>query len=183
MRTNVPRPFVLAALAAAALAALASTSAGASVRGCATASLALRQGPLVVPKTMQLPLLLELVNKGRSACTLEGYPRIALLSAGGAAYPFAYRDGGDEEITSRRPAAVTLRPGAAGFVLINKTPCIGNVNGRLARRVRVTPPAATGTLALASLRGLFLDYCAAGDPGHRVDVSPVEASAAATGHR
>jgi len=132
---------------------------------------------------MQLPLLLELVNDGRSACTLEGYPRIALLSAGGTVFPFAYRDGGDEEVTSRRPAKVTLRPGGAAFVLINKNPCLANVNGRLARQVRVAPPGATATLALHSLRGLLPDYCAAGDPGHRIDVSPVEASPASAEHR
>ncbi|HLW93781.1 MAG TPA: DUF4232 domain-containing protein [Solirubrobacteraceae bacterium] len=172
----MPSRLAAAALAVAALAALAGSSAGASVKSCTASSLALRQGPLVVPKTMQLPLLLELVNDGRSACTIVGYPRIVLLSAGGTVFPFAYRDGGDEEVTSRRPAAVTLRPGGVAFVLLNKSPCIGNVNGRLARQVRLTPPGTSATLALRDLRGLFPDYCAAGDPGHRVDVSPIEAS-------
>ena len=179
----MPRAVAAAALAAAALVVLAGTSAGAAVKSCATSSLALRQGPLVVPKTMQLPIMLELVNDGRAACTLEGYSRIVLLSASGTVYPFAYRDGGDEEVTSARPAAVTLRTGGVAYVLLNKLACLGNVNGRLARQARVTPPGAKSALALRSLRGFYLDYCAAGDPGHRVDVSPVEASPAATGHR
>jgi hypothetical protein len=179
----MPRRLAAATLAVAALAALAGTSAGASVKGCAASSLALRQGPLVVPKTMQLPLLLELVNDGRAACTLDGYPRIVLLSASGTVFPFAYRDGGDEEITSRRPGRVTLRPGGEAFVLLNKSACIANVNGHLARQVRVTPPGATATLSLRDLRGLFPDYCAAGDPGHHVDVSPVETSVSNAEHR
>lgn len=179
----MPRRVAAAAFAIAALAALAATTAGASVRGCATSSLALRQGPFVVPKTMQLPLLLELVNDGRSACALKGYPRIVLLSASGTVFPFAYRDGGDEEVTSSRPAAVMLRPGGAAYVLINKGPCLGNVNGRLARQVRLAPPGATATLALRSLRGLLPDYCPAGDPGHRIEVSPVTATPAGAEHR
>jgi hypothetical protein len=63
--------------------------------------------------------------------------------------------------------------------MLNKIPCVGNVNGRLARQVWVTPPGIRGVLRVRSLSGVFLDYCAAGDPGHRVDVSPVAASAAA----
>jgi len=182
MRNALPRPLAAAAIALAALALLTSTTAGASVKSCASAALALRQGPRVVPRVMQLPLLLEIVNDGHSTCTLAGYPRIALLSLSGTVYPFAYRDGGDEQVTGHRPVAVTLRPGGGAFVLINKNACIASVNGRLARQVRLTPPGGTGTLTLRSLSGYFLDYCGAGDPGHRVDVSPVEASVSGAEH-
>ncbi|HEX4035272.1 MAG TPA: DUF4232 domain-containing protein [Solirubrobacteraceae bacterium] len=176
------RLLAAAALAVALLASHASTSAGAPDKGCATSALALHQGPRVVPRTMQLPLMIEIVNDGRSACTLAGYPRIALLSSSGKVYPFAYRDGGDAEVTGHRPATVTLRPGGGAFVLINKNACIANVNGQLARQVRLTPPGGTGTLTLRSLGGVFLDYCGAGDPGHRVDVSPIAASVSAAEH-
>ena len=133
----MPRRLAAAALAVAALAALAAHERRRLRQGLRGVVAGPATGAAVVPKTMQLPLLLELVNDGRSACTLEGYPRIALLSASGTVFPFAYRDGGDEEVTSRRPATVTLRPGGAAFVLLNKNACIANVNGRLARQVRV----------------------------------------------
>jgi hypothetical protein len=172
----------LLALAVALLASLASATAGASGEHCTTSALALRQGPRVVPHTMELPVALEIVNDGHVACTLAGYPHVALLSSSGAVYPFAYRDGGDVEVTGHHPATVTLRPKGAAFVLINKSPCIASVNGRLARQVRLTPPGGAGALTLRSLGGVFLDYCGMGDPGHHVDVSPVEASLSAAEH-
>jgi Protein of unknown function (DUF4232) len=134
-----------------------------------------------VGKPGQLPILFELVDRGRSACSLEGYPRIELRGAGSTVYPFAYRDGGDSEVTGRRPAEVTLRPGSGGWIMINKTACIGNVNGRLAVGASVMAPG-SGRFLTVRLGGnvRFPDYCGSGDPGHQVDVSPVEPSIAAT---
>lgn len=177
-----PRFLAAAALTVALLASYASTSVGAQDKGCATSALSLHQGPRVVPHTMQLPLMLEIVNDGHSACTLAGYPRIALLSSRGRVYPFTYRDAGDVEVTGHRPSTVTLRPGGHAFVLINKSPCIATVQGQLVRQVRLMPPGSTGALALRSLGGVLLDYCGTGDPGHRVDVSPIVASVSAAQH-
>jgi len=147
---------------------------------CAAGGLALEQGGRVVPKTMELPLLLELVNRGRVACTLEGYPRVQLRSSSGALYAFSYRDGGDAEVTGSRPAVVTLRAGGGAWVLLNKTPCIGNVDGRLARQVWLMAPRTTAFLRLRLANVVFFDYCGPGDPGHTVDISPLEPTAAAT---
>ena len=151
-----------------------------AVAGCAAGGLALKLGVRVVPKTMQLPLRLELVNRGGAPCTLEGYPRVQLRSSSGALYAFSYREHGDAEVTARRPALVTLRPGGGAWVLLNKTPCIGNVDGRLARQVWLMAPGTTGFLRLPLGNIVLFDYCGAGDPGHTIDVSPLEPTAGAT---
>jgi hypothetical protein len=170
---------VLAAVCAALALGVASAGAG-SVAACATGGLALKLGARVVPKTDQLPQLLELVNRGGAACTLEGYPQLQLRSSSGALYGFSYRDHGDAEVTASRPRLVTLRPGAAAWVLLNKSPCLGNVDGRLAREVWLSAPGAKGFLRLRLQNVVFFDYCPAGDPGHTIDVSPLEPTAAAT---
>ena len=103
-----------------------------------------------------------------------------LRSSGGALYAFSYRDRGDAEVTAGRPVHVTLRPGGGAWVLLNKTPCIGNVAGRLARQVWLQAPGTNGYLRLRLSNVVFFDYCPAGDPGHTIDVSPLEPSAAAT---
>jgi hypothetical protein len=170
---------VLAA-AGGALALGAGVAGAGAVAGCGASGLALKQGGRVVPKTMQLPLLLELVNRGAGACTLEGYPRVQLRSSSGALYGFSYRDSGDAEVTALRPALVTLRPGGSAWVLLNKTPCIGNVDGRLARQVWLMAPGTKGFLRLRLGNVVLFDYCGPGDPGHTIDVSPLEPTAGAT---
>ncbi len=151
-----------------------------AVAVCAASGLVLKPGGALVPKTMELPLLLELVNRGGGACTLEGYPQVQLRSSGGALYAFSYREGGDAEVTARRPGVVTLRPGGGAWVLLNKTPCIGNVNGRLAREVWLKAPDSSAFLRLRLEHVVFFDYCGPGDPGHTIDVSPLEPTAART---
>ena len=170
---------VFAAVCAALAMGAAAAGAGAVV-ACGGGGLVLDLGPRVVPKTMELPLLLELVNRGRAPCTLEGYSRVQLRSSSGALYAFSYRDHGDAEVTAGRPRLVTLRPGGAAWVLLNKTPCIGNVAGRLARQVWLQAPATKGYLRLRLSNVVFFDYCGPGDPGHTIDISPVEPTAAAT---
>jgi hypothetical protein len=157
--------------------------AGALVLGLGTGAagaLTLKVGGTVVPKTMELPLLLELVNHGSATCTLDGYPRVQLRSASGTLYGYSYRDSGDVEVTAHKPAVVTVSPGHGAWVLLNKTPCIGNVDGRLVHKVWLMAPGTGGYLRLTLGNVVFFDYCGAGDPGHTIEVSPVEPSAAAT---
>ena len=170
---------VLAA-ACGALALGAGVAGAGAVAACAAGGLVLKLGVRVVPKTMQLPLLLELVNRGEGACTLAGYPRVQLRSSSGALYGFSYRDRGDAEVTGTRPGVVTLRPGGGAWVLLNKTACLGNVDGRLAREVWLMAPGTKGFLRLRLANVVFFDYCGPGDPGHTIDVSPLEPTAAAT---
>jgi hypothetical protein len=132
-------------------------------------------------KTMQHPALFALVNRGANACALEGYPRIRLHSVGGTRYPFAYRDGGDQEVTASAPTRVTLRAGATAWVLINKNTCVLNNHGRIAREIDLAPPGSGTSLHLPLASAQFgYDYCPSPDPGHRIEVSPVEPTVART---
>jgi Protein of unknown function (DUF4232) len=182
-RARAARHVLAAGCCAGALMAVIATAvagAGTPPPRCAAGALTLRAGATVVPKTMELPLLLELVNHSSATCTLDGYPRVQLRSASGTLYGYSYRDSGDLEVTAHKPALVSVSPGHGAWVLLNKTPCIGNVDGRLVHRVWLMAPGTDGYLRLTLGNVVFFDYCGAGDPGHTIDVSPVEPSAAAT---
>lgn len=147
---------------------------------CSAGVLRLRVGREVVPKTQQSPLLLALVNRGSHTCTLDGYPRIQLDSSAGAAYPFAYRDRGDDEVTHAPPGRVALRPGAVAWVMINKNHCVVRALGA-AHALRLSPPGDTAFLSLTlGAQQPIYTYCPAPDPGHYVDISPLESSASRT---
>jgi hypothetical protein len=146
-------------------------------------ALRLKIGGMVVPTTQQTPLLLALVNEGATPCTLGGYPRIRLDSKSGSSYAFAYRDRGDQEVTRRRPQRVTLQAGGDAWVMINKNHCElhTSLGMGVADRLELSPPGSRGFLRIAlESRQPTFTYCDASDPGHRVDVSPVEPSPAAT---
>jgi hypothetical protein len=130
----------------------------------------------VVPKTKQSPLLLALVNHGSRTCTLDGYPRIQLGSSAGSVYSFAYRDRGDQEVTHAAPSRLALRRGAVAWVMINKNHCVLHALGAV-HTLRLSPPGDTGFLSLTlGAQQPIYTYCAAPDPGHYVDISPLESS-------
>ena len=157
-------------------------SGAAHVGRCAAGALALGVGPAVIPKTQQEPVLLRLVNRGSVACRLDGHPRVRLAAASGAPYPFAYRDGGDQEVSGRSAVAVTLAPRTAVWVMIDKNHCELHTS-RPPPRVRwieLAPPGSVAFLRVAVRAGApHLEYCPAPDPGHRVDISAVARSPAA----
>jgi Protein of unknown function (DUF4232) len=163
----------------------ASRSASLGKPRCEADSLRLELGPArLVPKTEDSPLLLALHNIGGLSCTLKGYPRIRLVGATGTVYPFAYRNAGDQEVTRGLPRAVLVRPDATVWALINKVSCVLTDRGRVAAIVRVAPPGSATFLRVSiAASGAYLDYCAAPDPGHRVDVSPIEEDVADTSAR
>jgi hypothetical protein len=159
-----------------------SAAARVPVARCPARTLRLKIGGAVVPKTQQTPLLLAVTNSGTKTCTLEGYPRITLESKVGSPYPFAYRNRGDQEVTGRHPPRLTLRPGAVAWVMINKNHCELHIalGQGVAARLELSPPGSSAFLRIAlGRRQPPYSYCAAPDPGHYVDVSPVESSAAA----
>jgi hypothetical protein len=152
------------------------------VARCSAHALRLKIGGAVVPKTQQTPLLLALVNYGAKTCALDGYPRIRLESKVGSPYPFAYRNRGDQEVTGRRPRRVTLRPGAVAWVMINKNHCElhASLGQGVAKRLALSPPGSSAFLRITlGPRQPTYSYCPAPDPGHYVDLSPVESSTAA----
>jgi hypothetical protein len=152
------------------------------VARCSADALRLRIGGVIVPKTQQTPLLLALVKRGAKTCTLDGYPRIRLESNVGSPYPFAYRDRGDQEVTHAAPLRIVLRPGTSAWVMINKNHCElhTSLGQGVVDRLALSPPGSTAFLRikLGSRQPAF-NYCDGPDPGHYVDVSPLESSAGA----
>src|ERR1700758_5393338 len=94
---------------------MAAPSSGSRVAPCRPGVLTLASGPRLSPMTGEHGVFYELVNHGRLACTLAGYPHITLY-AGGAPLPFRYVFGGGPYVTGRPPATVTVQPGGAAWI-------------------------------------------------------------------
>lgn len=130
--------------------------------------------------TQQHTLELVLSNEAPTGCDLAGYPRVTLLGQRGTVLPFIYRDRGDQMLSSAAPAVVGLAPGADTYVAINKNACVGYTS-EMAARLFVTLPGEDQALTVAiTAQDRHLDYCPTGDPGHTVDVTPVEPTLTAT---
>lgn len=140
---------------------------------CLSSQLSLKPGPPISEPTEQSSRLLVLTNLSPTACSLDGYPTVALLDDHGASLPLRDRDGGDQVLTSRSPHPITLLPLGQAYEAINKNACVGR-DSAIATRIRLTLPDGDGTLTIALTRYPLLDYCPAGDPGHVLDIGPFE---------
>jgi hypothetical protein len=121
-----------------------------------------------------------LVNQGRTACTLDGYPSIVLYDTRGAILPFRYVHGASSYVTKAAPRPVLLPPGASAYVLVAKYRCDVGVSQNAAT-IRLTLPgnlatAVTIRISPRPLGVLLLSYCTGGpdDPGQVIGVSPIE---------
>ena len=150
-----------------------SASTAVSQSYCRSSQLRVVLGPLVSEATQQNTVILEFRNVSATRCDLRGYPSIVLSDGSGAVLPFAYHDGGDQMLTSQQPTLVVLRPGAVAYAAFNKNSCVMYAS-RSAVSGEVTPPGSSQPLAFDLRHYRILDYCRAGDPGHVVDISPVE---------
>jgi Protein of unknown function (DUF4232) len=140
---------------------------------CRSSQLRVALGPLVSEATQQNTVILEFRNVSATTCDQRGYPSIVLSDSSGAVLPFAYHQGGDQMLTSQRPTLVVLRPGAVAYAAFNKNSCVMYAS-RSAVDSEVTPPGSRQPLAFDLQHYRILDYCPGGDPGHVVDISPVE---------
>jgi hypothetical protein len=140
---------------------------------CRPSQLRITAGPRFSEATEQHTLLLVFRNISATACDMRGYPGIALYDSTGRRLSFAYWRVGDQMLTSARPALVRLPPGGYAYSAVNKNSCISftQIN---AARAEVTPPGQHEALALALPYYPILSYCGASDPGHRIDIAPVE---------
>jgi uncharacterized protein DUF4232 len=186
-RAAAVSPLLLVALAGCGTSAPAPTHP--SARGsvpCTASALRISLGAAISPATGEHADRFVLTNRSARSCVLHGYPRVA-LHRGGRRLPFAYRRGGGQYTTARRPKRVLLRPGSRAFFLVAKYRCdratIGTASG-----IRVRTPKGAWTLRLrlpANAGPGTLDYCRSypGDrrpaPGNEVEVSPLTASASA----
>lgn len=158
------------------------------VQPCRAGDLVLRYGPPVVAMTGEHAVLYQIRNRGRVACSLTGYPHVALYSAGGRALVFTYTEGHSMYVTKATPKAVVVAPARPAYVLVAKYRCdIGDLAS--AATIRLTLPGRApiilvGPATAPGLTGVAaLDYCEGGpnDPGQTVGVSPIEATPNAAG--
>ena len=143
--------------------------------GCKPGQLRLVQ-IFLSPMTGEHGSFYKLLNHGRRACTLDGYPRIRLY-AHGVALPFRYSSGGGTYVTRAAPRLVRLRPGGAAWFLVAKYRCdLGTMS--TATSMTVTLPGARAGYRMPAPYSSSMDYCRGGpsDPGQLVTVSPVVAS-------
>ena len=140
---------------------------------CRSSQLRVATGPDVSEKTEQHTLILRIRNVSATRCVVLGYPRITLLDGSGAILPFKYRQGGDQMITGAPPKAVQLAAGSTAYFALNKNACVGRAPS-VAASISVALPIDQHTFALALKRASALEYCPHGDPGHVVDLTPIE---------
>ena len=153
---------------------------------CPARSLVLKPGTSVSPTTGEHAELYSLRNRGSTACTVAGYPRVVLYGNQGAALPFHYVRGGGVYATRHKPATVVLTPGASAWVLVAKYRCDLGEAGTAAT-IKLTLRAAHGVAfagreTVGGLGSEDLSYCRGEphDPGQTVEISPIEPTQSAT---
>ena len=184
------RRLTLAVAVMASFAAGCTSSPGSAPHGhlarCAAHALVLRPAAPVPPMTGEHAVLYTLANRGPAACTVRGYPQVALYDARGRVLPFRYTDGGGAYVTARKPVTVVLAHGAMAWVLAAKYRCDLGI-AQNAATIRLALPAAGGQV-FSSRQPVGrsgppgLSYCRGGprDPGQLVTISPIEATPQAT---
>jgi hypothetical protein len=120
---------------------------------------------------------LVLTRTGASACTLVGYPAIALLNAQGQRLRFRYSHHGDLVVAAQHPHVVHVAGRGFAYFLLNKYRCDSR-SVSAARRLRVTLPGVRGSLTLQLPHYPIMDYCPADSPSTTIAVSPVVANLA-----
>ena len=159
---------------------------GTPIGPCGAGALSLGYGPGVSPVTGEHGVLYVLVNHGAVACTLNGYPEVALDDANGKPLPFHYVHGHGQYVTSKPPSTVALAPGASASILVAKYRCdVGEDRTAVTIRLTLPDPQHFVLTARASSDGAgvsTMSYCRGGptDPGQTVEVSPIEPTMEAT---
>jgi len=132
----------------------------------------LKLGGLMSEPTGQHTAPLALTRTGASACTLSGYPIVALFDARGQQLNFRYSHRGDLVVAAQRPHTVHVGEHGSAYFLLNKYRCdIRSVS--VARWLRVTLPGVRGPLRLRLPHYPIIDYCPAEPPSRTITVSPI----------
>ena len=142
---------------------------------CQPAALRLALGQRLSQATSQETLVLTLTNISAAGCDLDGYPGVSLLTRSGLALPFGVHWGGSQMLTTSAPVLVPLAPGGTAYFGITKWACVGH-SPAVARTFQVIPPDDYQPVSLTTARYPVVYYCPASDPGHTVNVTPVEPS-------
>jgi len=156
-------------------------------RQCRAGSLVLAYGQPISPMTGEHSLQFKIVNRGQSACSLIGYPDVALFASSGQRLPFHYTDGHSMYLTGATPKDVIVPRHGFAYVQVAKYRCdLGDVAD--AASVQLALPGSrhivlTGPVAPKGFGVISLAYCKGGpaDPGQTIGISPVEARPTGTG--
>lgn len=139
---------------------------------CASDSLTLDHGVGISPMTGEHPFDFAITNRGSTACSLTGYPTVALLDAAGRVLPFSYHNGGGY-VTAAAPTLVWLAPGQQAAVLIANYRCdLGDKDLATSAEFRIPGVGGTFTIQADADRPIE-EYCGPDDPGDEIDVSPI----------
>jgi hypothetical protein len=135
--------------------------------------LRLAHGGPVEGGTQQLAALLVLRNISSRACSMRGYPRVALLDSHGTKLSFTDRKGGDELGWSEPSKTVTLDPSTRAYVLILENTCTFRPTA-IVSRIRLALPG-HGSTETAGIRSSGFQLCRANDPsGQVLHISAIE---------
>lgn len=144
---------------------------------CRGTQLALNVGQEPSAATGQNPITLRLTNRSRVACVLDGYPDVWFSDRRGR-LPLIVKhgggQGGDQQVTLRRPQPVLLSPGRTAYVIANKYRCdFGTLRVARAMRLALAGGArAVGVVTLRRLSGQKVSHCKGGATLNIVSVSP-----------
>jgi hypothetical protein len=144
---------------------------------CRSAQLQLSAGPRISEATQQDTLLLVFRNVSAAECVMRGYPAITMADSAGHQLDFSYSRHADQMLSSAPPELVTLPPRGFAYSAVNKNTCVGFAS-RSAASADVTPPGQREPLVLKLPHYPILGYCGASDPGHTIDIAPVEPKSA-----
>jgi hypothetical protein len=143
-----------------------------SARPCAGDALTLDHGVGISPMTGEHPFDVAITNRGSAACSLIGYPAVALLDAAGRVLPFSYRNGGGY-VTAATPTQVWLAPSQQAAVLIANYRCdLGDKDVATSAEFRFPGIDRIFTIQ-AGADWPIEEYCGSDDPGNEIDVSPI----------
>jgi hypothetical protein len=170
---SMRRMIVIGLLVPVCVAAGAARGAHAVLPSCHTSQFTVRFGPLVSEATGQHAITLRLINRGRRACVVVGYPKISVYDRAGP-IPFAITHDGDQMVTARRPKPIIVRHGRAAFVVLNHYRCDrGDVRTAAILRIGIGRVTQSGMATIQMTDpDRRLDYCGRGDPGSTLAVSP-----------
>lgn len=153
---------------------------------CRPGQLALGHGPRLSPATEERGDVYLFINRGRMSCTVDGFPRIALYDAAGDRLPFHVSHGQSQYVTSARPTAVVVAPGARAYLLVAQAGCTLGDERRAVRIVITMPRPSRARVAGAAASGQAgvsqLNYCrpAASGATAPLFLSPIEPTFAGT---
>lgn len=178
-QVRLPFRFGAAAVLAALLSAGESTAHETGERVCRLPQLSLSVGHEVSAATGHNPFTIHLTNRSQS-CVVNGYPAISFFDRRGPLL-FVVNHRGDQQVTSRPPKPVLVRPGRTAYVALQKYRCdLGNLRtaDTMTLALPVGVPRGGTVVDLRSLRGRIA-YCRGGRTVNVVSVSPFVPSIAA----